>query len=162
VSYFIPLIISSVAGVLCSKIILNENFLFNFVLKQTFNYRNVPYYILLGILAGFVSLYYAKMFKATEKRIHQWQMNCYLKAVIGGGLLLAIYFVLPPLFGEGYGSVKSVADGSFNTFADNTTLFSKLGEHWGIIAFTALIFLIKPIAAGITIGSGGNGGNFAP
>jgi chloride channel protein, CIC family len=162
VSYFIPLIISSVAGVLCSKIILNENFLFNFVLKQTFDYRNVPYYILLGILAGFVSLYYARMFKATEKRIHQWKMNGYFKAAIGGGLLLAIYFVLPPLFGEGYDSVKSVANDSFNTFADNTTLFSRLGENWGVIAFTALIFLIKPIAAGITIGSGGNGGNFAP
>jgi CIC family chloride channel protein len=117
---------------------------------------------LLGILAGFVSLYYARVFKATEKRIHQWKMNGYLKAVVGGAFLLAIYFVLPPLFGEGYGSVKLVADGTFNTFADNTTLFAKLGEHWGIIAFTALIFLFKPIAAGITIGSGGNGGNFAP
>jgi CIC family chloride channel protein len=41
-------------------------------------------------------------------------------------------------------------------------LFSLLGEHWGIILFTALIVLFKPIAAGITIGSGGNGGNFAP
>ncbi|MEI9956540.1 MAG: chloride channel protein [Ferruginibacter sp.] len=162
VSYFIPLIISSVAGVLCSKIILHENFLFNFVLKQTFDYRNVPYYILLGVLAAFVSLYYARVFKATEKRLHQFKMNGYLKAIVGGVLLLGIYFVLPPLFGEGYGSVKLVASDTFTTFADNTNLFSKLGENWGIIAFTALIFLVKPIAAGITIGSGGNGGNFAP
>src|SRR5436190_21326984 len=53
VSYFIPLILSSVTGALCSKIILQEASLFNFVLKQTFNYQNVPYYILLGISAGF-------------------------------------------------------------------------------------------------------------
>ena len=66
------------------------------------------------------------------------------------------------LFGEGYNSVKLVANASFDTFSDNTTLFSRLGEHWGIIAFTALIVLFKPIAAGITIGAGGNGGNFAP
>ena len=33
VSYFIPLIISSVVGALCSKIILQESSLFNFVLK---------------------------------------------------------------------------------------------------------------------------------
>ncbi|MBS1512349.1 MAG: chloride channel protein [Bacteroidetes bacterium] len=162
VSYFIPLMISSVAGVLCSKIILHENFLFNFALKQTFDYRNVPYYILLGILAGFVSLYYARVYKATEKKIHHWKMNAYIKAIIGGCLLLAIYFVLPPLFGEGYGSVKTVADGSLSTFTDNTSLLARLGSNWGIIAFTALIFLFKPIAAGITIGSGGNGGNFAP
>ncbi len=162
VSYFIPLIISSVAGVLCSKIILNESFLFNFVLKQNFDYRNVPYYILLGVLAGFVSLYYARMFKATEKRMHQWKMNDYAKAVVGGLLLLGIYFILPPLFGEGYNSVKLVASGNYNSFTDNTTLLTKLGNNWGIIVFTALIFLLKPIAAGITIGSGGNGGNFAP
>ena len=60
VSYFIPLMISSVMGALCSKIILKEALLFNFVLQQNFNYKNVPFYILLGVLAGFVSLYYAK------------------------------------------------------------------------------------------------------
>ncbi len=162
VSYFIPLIIASVVGALCSKIILAESSLFNFILKQTFDYKNVPYYILLGVLAGFISLYYARIFKGTEKRIHKWRMNGYIKAVIGGLMLLIIYFVFPPLFGEGYKSVKLVANASFTTFSDNTTLFSRLGENWGIIAFTALIVLFKPIAAGITIGSGGNGGNFAP
>ena len=162
VSYFIPLIISSVVGALCSKIILQESSLFNFTLKQNFNYNYVPYYILLGILAGFVSLYYARLFKRTENRIHNWKTNAYIKAIIGGLILLGINFLLPPLFGEGYDSVKLVANDTFNTFADNTNLFSKLGENWGIIAFTALIVLFKPIAAGITIGSGGNGGNFAP
>lgn len=162
VSYFIPLIISSVVGALCSKIILQESILFNFVLKQSFDYKNVPFYIILGILAGFISLYYARAFKSAEHRIHGWKMNPYVKAIIGGLLLLSIYFVLPPLFGEGYNSIKSVANGTFTSFTDNTTLLSKLGEHWGIIAFTTLIILAKPIAAAITIGSGGNSGNFAP
>lgn len=162
VSYFIPLIISSVVGALCSKIILQESSLFNFVLKQNFDYKNVPYYILLGILAGFISLYYARAFKATEKKIHRWKMNGYVKATIGGMLLMTICFIFPPLFGEGYNSVKLVANGSLHSFTDNTTLFSKLSENWGLIAFTGLIVLFKPIAAGITIGSGGNGGNFAP
>ncbi len=162
VSYFIPLIISSVVGALCSKIILQEASLFNFVLKQTFDYQNVPFYIFLGLLSGFVSLYYARSFKRTERKIEGWNINSYLKAIIGGVFLLCIYFVLPPLFGEGYDSVKTVANGTFETFSDNTTLFSRLGENWSIIAFTAFVVLLKPIAAGITIGSGGNGGNFAP
>ncbi len=162
VSYFIPLIISSVLGVLCSKIILQEASLFNFRLKQSFDYNNVPWYILLGVLAGFISLYYARLFKKTEHRIHTLKLNIFIKALLSGILLLGIFFVFPPLFGEGYESVKTVANGSFDSFADNTSLFSKLGENWGIIAFTALIVLIKPVAAGITIGGGGNGGNFAP
>jgi chloride channel protein, CIC family len=162
VSYFIPLIISSVVGVLCSKIILQEASLFNFVLKQTFDYRNVPFYILLGIIAGFISLYYARVFKRTENILHSWTINVYVKAIIGGAFLMAIYFVFPPLFGEGYDSVKTVANDTFSHFSDNTSLFSRLGDNWAIIAFSALIVLVKPMAAGITIGSGGNGGNFAP
>ena len=67
VSYFIPLIISSVVGVLCSKIILAESSLFNFILQQSFNYKNVPFYLVLGVMAGFISLYYARIFKSTEK-----------------------------------------------------------------------------------------------
>ena len=162
VSYFIPLLISSAVGALCSKIILQEASLFNFVLKQTFNYENVPYYILLGTMAGFISLYYARIFKTTERRLHGWKISPYIKAIIAGLFLLAIYFVFPPLYGEGYGSVKTVANGTFNHITDNTTLFSKLGDNWSLILFTAFIVLIKPIAAGITIGGGGNGGNFAP
>jgi chloride channel protein, CIC family len=162
VSYFIPLMIASVVGALCSKIILKEASLFNFVLKQNFNYNYVPYYILLGVLAGFISLYYARTFKAVEKKLHDRKMNAYIKPVMSGVLLMIIYFVFPPLFGEGYSSVKIVANGTFNTFADNTTLFSHLGKNWSLITFTALIVLIKPIAAAITIGGGGNGGNFAP
>jgi len=162
VSYFIPLMISSVVGALCSKIILQEASLFNFVLKQTFNYENVPFYILLGILAGFTSLYYARMFKNTEKKLHDTKMNRYVKALFGGGMLMIIYFVFPPLFGEGYKSVKLVANGNLNNFSDNTTIFSLLNQNWALVVFTASIVLFKPIAAAITIGSGGNGGNFAP
>jgi CIC family chloride channel protein len=162
VSYFIPLIISSVVGALCSKIILQEASLFNFVLKQTFNYENVPFYILLGLLAGFVSLYYARTFKKVEKKLHKSSLDDYLKAAIGGGILMLIYFIFPPLFGEGYKSVKIVANGNFTQFTDNTTLFSLLKDNWALVAFTAFIVLLKPIAAAITIGGGGNGGNFAP
>lgn len=162
ISYFIPLIISSVAGTLCSAIILGESSLFNFVLKQSFDYRNVPYYILLGLLAGFVSLYYARVFKRTEHFIQSRKGNRFLKAIAGGLLLALVYFLLPPLFGEGYDSVKLVANDSFTVFTDNTSLFGLLGPEWAIVLFALLVVLMKPVAAGITIGSGGNGGNFAP
>lgn len=162
VSYFIPLMISSVMGALCSKIILKEASLFNFVLKQNFDYKNVPFYILLGVLAGLISLYYAKTFKGIEGRLHNSKMNAYVKTVFGGLLLLVICFVFPPLFGEGYSSIKQVANAVPGNITDNTTLFSRLGENWGLIAFSALIVLIKPVATAITIGAGGNGGNFAP
>src|SRR5690606_15181653 len=69
VSYFIPLMIAAVTGALCSRIILQESILFNFRLREDFNYHNVPFYILLGFASGFISLYYARVFKQTEKKI---------------------------------------------------------------------------------------------
>lgn len=162
VSYFIPLIISSVVGALCSKIILQESFLFNFVLQERFDYTNVPYYVMVGVLCGFVSLYYAKVYKKTEGRLHRWRVNPYGKALFGGFLLMGIFFIFPPLFGEGYESVKLVANGVPGQISDNTQLFSLFSNNWSIVLFTGLIVLLKPVAAAVTIGSGGNGGNFAP
>ncbi|MGN6490844.1 MAG: chloride channel protein [Agriterribacter sp.] len=162
VSYFIPLITASVTGVLCSRIILNESILFNFTLKQTFNYHNTPFYVLLGVLCGFVSLYYARIFKRTEHAVHARKMSLYAKPLFAGLLLLGLYFLFPPLFGEGYESVKLIANDNLSEVSDNTTILSYLPAEWSMVIFTGLIVLLKPVAAGITIGGGGNGGNFAP
>ena len=162
VSYFIPLIISSVVGALCSRIILQESFLFNFTLKENFDYHNVPFYIVLGILSGFIALYYAKVFKGTETKLHRWKINVYGKAIIGGALLMVLYFFFPPLFGEGYESVKLVGSGEAGSMNDSNSFFSLMQENWSLVLFAGCIVLLKPIAAAITIGAGGNGGNFAP
>jgi CIC family chloride channel protein len=162
VSYFIPLIISAVIGALCSKIILAERVLFNFVLREGFDYTNVPSYIGLGIFAGFISLYYARSFKGTETKLHHWKVNAYTRAVVGGLMLMSMYFLFPPLFGEGYDSVKLLANAAPGTISDNTNLLGLLDEQWALVIFAGLIMLLKPLAAAITMGSGGNGGNFAP
>jgi len=162
VSYFIPLIISSVVGALCSRIILQESSLINFTLQQHFNYRNVPFYIVLGALCGFTALYYARVFKGSESRLHRWNVNPYGKAVFGGLLLVALYLFFPPLFGEGYESIKLVGRGDAGLMNDNNSFFALMQENWSMVLFAGCIVLLKPVAAAITIGSGGNGGNFAP
>ena len=85
---FIPLIISAASGALLSKIILKEGITLSFSLQQPFDYHNVPFYILLGIIAGLVSVYYARVFTWAEARIHQVE-NIWVRAATGG---------LPPVF----------------------------------------------------------------
>jgi CIC family chloride channel protein len=162
VSYFIPLIISAVIGALCSKIILDESVLFNFVLTQKFNYKFVPLYIILGVFCGFISVYYARSFKGCEKKLHNWDINYYVKAIVGGLMLLVLCYTLPPLFGEGYESVKKVATGEIAQTTYKSYIFRYAGETWTLLIYAVAVILLKPVAAAITIGSGGNGGNFAP
>ncbi len=152
VSYFIPLITASVSGVLCSRILLDNAILFNFSLTQSFNYHNTGFYILLGILCGLMSLYYARTFKRTEHYISTRNMHPYYRALTAGACLLLLYFLFPPLFGEGYESVKLMGNDSLKAVSDNSRILSYLPPEWSIILFTALVIALKPVAAGLTIG----------
>jgi CIC family chloride channel protein len=102
------------------------------------------------------------VFKGSESRLHRWNVNPYGKAVFGGLLLVALYLFFPPLFGEGYESIKLVGRGDAGLMNDNNSFFALMQENWSMVLFAGCIVLLKPVAAAVTIGSGGNGGNFAP
>ncbi|TDW97295.1 chloride channel protein [Dinghuibacter silviterrae] len=162
VSYFVPLIIAAVVGALCSKVYLGKTELFHFALQQGFNYNNVPFYFLMGVGAGFLSLYYAKAFRGVDGRFHHWKKSPYAKALTGG-LMLAMFFLLfAPLYGEGYESVKMLADGTPEHILPTAGWLHFVQQNVLLLIFTGCILLLKPITAAITIGAGGNGGNFAP
>lgn len=158
---FIPLIISAASGALLSKIILREGITLSFSLQQPFDYHNVPYYVLLGILAGCISLYYARAFEWTEARMHRVK-SAWTRAVIGGLLLFVIILLFPPLFGEGYETIKQLAELEPGQLFETSILFSFIHTNTEHLILLSLLIFIKPLAAAITIGSGGNGGNFAP
>lgn len=158
---FIPLIISAASGALLSKIILKEGITLSFSLQQPFNYHNVPYYILLGLLAGLISLYYTRVFTWTEEKMHQVG-NLWTRAIAGGLILFVIFLLFPPLFGEGYQTIKQLADLQPGILFQNSILYSFIKTNSQLIFLLALLIFIKPVAAAITLGSGGNGGNFAP
>lgn len=160
-SALIPLIIASATGALCSRIILQEQILLYFNLNSPFDYTNVPYYILLGVLAGLVSLYYAKVFAKVESLFRSYKRS-YLKALIGGILLATLVFLFPPLFGEGYASIKFLANGDLNSLLSNSFIIQFSNNEWFILSIIGVITLIKVFATSITLGAGGNGGNFAP
>ncbi len=161
VSYFIPLMIASVTGALCSKVILQEATLFNFRLQEAFDYHNVPFYVLLGLASGAISLYYSRTFKTVEHRLADLPKHAYVKSILAGGLLVVLLFILPPLYGEGYDTITRLANGNPQEITDKFVGRAWLNE-WGLLAFAGAIILMKPVAAGITVGGGGNGGNFAP
>jgi CIC family chloride channel protein len=158
---FIPLLIAAASGALLSKIILHESNLLFFSLKQPFNYHNVPLYILLGLLAGVVSLYYVNFFDKVESWFSK--INSGFTKWLVGGLTLAFLFALfPSLFGEGYESIKALSDFDTTEIVKNSLLENFVTNKWILLIFICFTLGLKAVAAGITLGSGGNGGNFAP
>jgi chloride channel protein, CIC family len=162
ISAFTPLILAAATGALVSKIILQEGILLSFELKQPFDYNNVPYYFILGILAGIVSVYYARLFSSIEKKLSHWNINHFQKALIGGASLSILLFIFPTLFGEGYQSIKSLSFLKPENLLDGSILQAYQTNEWFVLAFVGIVMLIKPLASALTLGSGGNGGNFAP
>ncbi|WP_395044022.1 chloride channel protein [Flavobacterium sp.] len=162
ISAFIPIIISAATGALVSKVILSQDVLLSFKNVQEFNYHNTPYYIVLGILAGLVSVYHARNFRKVEHYFSKFKGSVYKKALFGASILAVLIFVFPSLFGEGYESIKTLSTSHPEVLLENTFLESKKNYPWFLLIFVGLIVLLKSFATGLTLGSGGNGGNFAP
>lgn len=161
-SDFMPLVVAAVCGSLLSKIILQEEALFHFESRVAFNYHNVPYYIALGILSGFYARYYVVISQKIEHFFHRLKWTALQRAILGGILVSALCVALPPLFGEGYTSVKSLASGNGEAILQNSFFRYLPIQSWMLLVFTGCVCLLKALAASVTIQSGGNGGNFAP
>ena len=162
ISAFIPLMIASATGALTSNIILKEDILLHFSNKLSFSYTNIPYYIIIGIIAGLVSVYHARMFRKIEHFCSKYNYSSYKKAIVGAGLLAVLIFFFPSLFGEGYESIKILSSSNPQKILDNTLLSNYKSNGWILLLFVSATLFIKSIATGLTLGSGGNGGNFAP
>ena len=162
ISAFTPIMISAATGALISKMVLDESILLNFNQKQSFNYHFTPYYIALGIFTGFIAIYYSRNFQRVEHFFGRLKLSPYKKGVFGASLLAIIIFVFPTLFGEGYESIKILSDNDPGQLLENTLFSDFRNNSWALLIFIGATMLLKVFATGITIGSGGNGGNFAP
>ena len=162
ISSFIPLIIAAACGGLFSKMVLNEQTIFLFQLQEPFNYHNTPFYVILALVCGLVSVYYVRISHSISGLFKKSNHNIYIKALIGSLFLVVLVTVFPSLFSEGYHSIRAIADGNARQLIE-TSLFKKHSQNdWAVLGFIASIALIKPIATSLTLSAGGNGGNFAP
>jgi CIC family chloride channel protein len=162
ITAFIPIMISAATGALISTIVLNEDVLLSFKKQQTFDYHNIPFYIILGILAGLVSVYHARNFQKIEGFFSRFKNGAYKKALFGASILAIMIFFFPTLFGEGYESIKTLANTNPQAILNNTLLDGYKSSEWILLVFVGITMLLKVYATGLTLGSGGNGGNFAP
>ena len=129
--------------------ILKEEPLFA-VSITTWHLKAIPYFILLGILAGMNSVYLTRcvlFFKSQFGKID----THYYKIILGSTVLSISLFVFPQLYGEGYHAIKGIFGSSTEIPLTITLALTFIG-----------ILILKPIVTSITLASGGDGGVFAP
>lgn len=159
-SSMLPLLISTISATVVSYVFLGQTPVFACTLTP-FAMVNLPFYVVLGVFAGFGALYFTNGTLKLEDRLSKLD-NRYLKCMlcaVGLGLLI---FLFPPLYGEGYDSLGALLNGQEINIEGHSFLSRMMDSPWGVPVFFALIFFAKVLAMTLTNAGGGVGGTFGP
>ncbi|HHG83537.1 MAG TPA: chloride channel protein [Bacteroidetes bacterium] len=156
-----PLLFASVFAVLTSWFFLGNDVLYPFTVVETFALGDLPFYILLGIVCGLVSVYFTKVYEWLEERFIQIG-GVFWKLMVGGLILGGLIFLFPSFYGEGYESINACLQGDLSYLFSNSLFVGLEDKLWVAIGLLSLIVLLKIVATSLTLGAGGIGGVFAP
>ena len=157
----LPLLLASISGVLTSYFFFGSDILLPFDLQDEFIVNDIPYFMLLGIVAAGVSIYFTKVYASIQYFFDR--INGPIKRLFIGGVAIGvIVFLVPPLYGEGYELMNNMVQGNPTAALKNNILNIDLSNIWGVIILLVGLLLFKIFASAITFGAGGVGGIFAP
>ena len=156
----IPLLIASAFSSVISQLIYKEP-LFVLVSRGGWSIDSFWYYIALGIISGFYSVYFNRL-NFQLGNVFGKIKNRYNKVFIGGITLGIMIFLLPALYGEGYISIQKLLNGDYKSLLANSIFSEYQNLSWALLIFAIFTFIGKTFASIITMGSGGNGGMFGP
>ncbi|MCU0363627.1 MAG: chloride channel protein [Bacteroidales bacterium] len=161
ISSIVPLLISSVTAATVAFFLMGDKVLFSFNISGGFIIQNIPWYLVLGIISGLVSLYFSRMTLFLESRYERIS-NQYVRLLAGGIVLGGLIYLFPPFYGEGYDTIMALLDGRGSELFNGTIFGDLSGSFLPMTLFLAALVLLKVIASSSTNGAGGVGGIFAP
>lgn len=154
-----PLLVTSLTSVCVSYALTDTTPMFTFVLDKPFSIDIIPGCILLGLICGFVSLYFTRTMNWLENqfgRIHRW----WVKYLLGATVLGVLIFFFPAMYGEGYDVIGQLTSNVSPSEIMHNTLF--FGNDNNLLIYLLLVLILKVFATTATNGAGGCGGVFAP
>ncbi len=145
---FSPIVIAAVIGTVVSRSYLGNSPTFQSPEYSLVANTELLFYFVLGALAGlsavmFIKTYY-RIEEAFQKFEKKYNVPVWAMPAIGGLLTGLVCMLLPGLYGYSYEAIDNAVRGT---------------ESW--INMVG-IYLLKPVVAGFSVGSGGAGGMFAP
>ncbi|MBO4454846.1 MAG: chloride channel protein [Bacteroidales bacterium] len=159
-SSMLPLLISTVSATVVSYAFRGPTAMFASDLTP-FSMGNIPFYIIMGVLLGFGSLYFTRGTLWMEDKFGKIG-NRYVRWAVCALALGLMIFLFPQLYGEGYGILGDLLSNQDLEAERNSPLSFLLSGGWGVPLFFLLVFLVKVPAMTVTNAGGGNGGTFGP
>ena len=161
-----PLLISSVTATTISYILTGTEPMFPLDSTEAFMVERIPWYLILGVVCGLVSLYFTRGMNGLEQWFKHSITNMWAKLLIGGLTLSMLIYIFPPLYGEGYDVIRQLINGDSMSAIQNSPLehneWAARNGHWLLLTYFGFIVLFKIVASVATNGAGGVGGIFAP
>ncbi len=156
----LPLLISAITATVVSYIFLGDAVAIANTI-ETFSMGNLPYYFILGIFCGIISLYFIRTSLRVEDKMRRVRkpINRWIIGAIAMGVLV---FLFPPLYGEGYNSLTLMLNNNPIEMAGGIIGERVLANKWAILLFFTAILLVKVYATAFTNAGGGVGGTFGP
>ncbi len=157
----IPLLLASTSAAVTSMFFLGVGTVYTVKFTESYELIELPYYILLGIASGLLSVYFTFMHTNIsgyfKKKANPWK-----RLAIAGLLLGILIFVFPSLYGEGFEAINMGLNGSSEHIFQGTLYHSFSSYYILLLGLILLVILFKVIATSLTFGAGGVGGIFAP
>ena len=157
----VPLLMASLSALLTTYLFVNDGQLLSLDEVAPFKARYLFYYVVLGIGCGVFSFYFNRIYLWITHRMNAFK-DGWVRVAFGGIVLGGIILVFPPLYGEGYDILNAFLRDDLRETTVNSVFFEVSMESWYLFGFLFALMVLKVVATGITLGSGGVGGIFAP
>jgi len=157
----VPLLLASVSAVITSYFFIGTDVLFGFKLVDVFEVKDIPFYIVLAFLTGIASVYFSKMYFKIINFFEQFN-SPFKKLLIGGVAIGIMLYLIPPLYGEGYGLINNLLKGNTAAALKDIPYNLDLKNVYVVVLMLLLIAIFKAIAMTTTFAAGGVGGIFIP
>ncbi len=116
---------------------------------EDWNYNAIPFFLVLSILGGILSVYFTLLVTRMKKLFSTISSN-FIRVNLGAIAVGTLIFFFPTLYGESYHGLREVLNNPLESVSAIPVLF--------LLA----VAVLKPLAASLTLGAGGDGGVFAP
>ncbi len=146
---FIPLVISSVFATGVAGLFLPRGP--QLPLEYEFlSMAELGFFVVLGVVCGLAGILWIRLRYGVEDLLGRIRLPRVLLPAVGGALLVPVAVFFPQIMGVGYTTLRATVEGALT------------GSAGFLVLFLVTLALLKMVATGLTLGSGGSGGVFAP